>query len=276
MSDSFILLVGGFISAYNSCQKGQSEDMHWNWLNNNWLIGIGTSIVSGLLVAWLAKFFLSKKEDREYAQKIDAANREIIYAIRPGISEGEIPTREVIIAVTNATARRHGVSPAELYSPPELMEELMKEVMDSSFLSSVKKGEYCSRLAHIGVAAEPKTVSGNLTEGVNALLTEKKQKVEERVQITSSLLGIIAAITAAGFSYLAIKDVSVSIILHSIEKVAAVGVAVMFVAALAKVLGRELTGGFLLESRTKSAVVPKAKINLKRSLRDIENKDEPR
>lgn len=110
-----------------------------SWYSNPWVVGIIGSIPGGFLVNWLTGLVLRKKENREYLQKVIGANREVIYAVRPGISEGEIPSREVMNSLRNATARRYGVDPSDLYSGPEIAEELTKEVMDSSFISSSQK-----------------------------------------------------------------------------------------------------------------------------------------
>jgi hypothetical protein len=121
-----------------------------NVLNNAWIVGIGTGILSGLLVYWLLSLFLSKKKDREYQQQISGANKEVIYSIRSGIPENSLPTRDVVEALIHSTARRYYVQAAELYQPKEITEELIKEVMDSSFLSSAKKVEYCAALLPLG------------------------------------------------------------------------------------------------------------------------------
>src|SRR6185312_1655389 len=103
-----------------------------SWYSNPWVVGVISGIPSGLLVNWVSRKLLGKREDREYLQKTLIANREVIYAIRPGISEGHIPTYEVLTALINATARRYGVEPEDLYTPKTISEELVKEVMDSS------------------------------------------------------------------------------------------------------------------------------------------------
>lgn len=116
---------------------------------------------------------LSRREDREYREKLGNANREIIYGVRPGISEGQIPTNEVLEALTNSTARRYKVAPTDLYRPSEIAEELIKEVMDSSFLSSIQKSEYCAKLVPLRAAVTvelhvvkttEKQTSGNASE----------------------------------------------------------------------------------------------------------------
>ncbi len=53
-----------------------------------WAIGIGGGILSGLIVAYISRLIFSKRDNREYAQKILQANNEVLYAVRPGISEG--------------------------------------------------------------------------------------------------------------------------------------------------------------------------------------------
>lgn len=116
-------------------------------LNNPWVIGIGGGILSGFVVTYLSRKLLSKRDDREYAQKVLGANREIIYAIRPGISEGLTPEYEVIDSLIAATARKYGVDKPDLYEPRDIAQELVKEVMDSSFISAKTKEEYCRQLA---------------------------------------------------------------------------------------------------------------------------------
>ena len=124
--------------------------MNWHWLGNPWFVGIVGSIPSGFLVNWLTGLVLGKRENREYLQKVNGANRDIVYALRPGISEGTIPTAGVLSSLISATARRYGVETSDIYNPVQIGEELVKEVMDSSFISSAQKAEYCERLATLG------------------------------------------------------------------------------------------------------------------------------
>src|SRR6266851_3086470 len=120
------------------------------WLDNAWVVGTGTGVLSGIVVTWVAQWILSRKENRDYRKNVAEANREIVYTIRSGIPEEQIPSREIILALTNSTARRYSVSAADLYAPREIAEELIKEVMDSSFLPAGKKTEYGQLLLPIG------------------------------------------------------------------------------------------------------------------------------
>jgi hypothetical protein len=121
-----------------------------SWLDNAWVVGIGSGIPSGLLVTILLNFTSKRKRDREYQQQISSANREVIFSIRAGIPEGSLPSREVVVALINSTARRYEIESDELYQPREIAEELIKEVMDSSFLSATRKSEYCAALIPLG------------------------------------------------------------------------------------------------------------------------------
>lgn len=170
-----------------------------SWLNNAWVVGIGTGILSGLLVTWLLNLFISKKKDREYQQQISSANREIIYSVRVGIPESNLPTREIVEALIHSTARRYGVQPSELYQAKELSEELIKEVMDSSFLSQAKKIEYCDALLPLGKEdlelLPPEECNLQISiEEHRAKLQSQRRKLSELQLIVTGLMGVVAAL----------------------------------------------------------------------------------
>lgn len=126
-----------------------------DWLNNPWVVGIGGGILSGLLVTFVSRAIFSRRDRREYAQKCHSANREVIYALRPGISEGHVPDRVIVGALTNATARKYSVDASDLFGAAEVAEELTKEIMDSSFISASTKKKYCDELESLIVPARP-------------------------------------------------------------------------------------------------------------------------
>jgi hypothetical protein len=160
-------------------------------LSNGWVVGIGGGILSGLIVAWLTSTLFSKKDLREIAINVSSANREILYAIRPEISESSLPTVQVIEALKNATARKYKIEPSRLHGITEVVEELIKEIMDSSFISSSAKKDYCESL---------KTLIPDKTIELEALSEDREvfvARVEYREKMTSLLsltLGTIAAL----------------------------------------------------------------------------------
>jgi len=89
------------------------------WLNNPWVVGIGGSVLGGLLVTVVSRALLSRRDRREYVQRLLSANREVIYAIRPGISEEHIADRRVVELLISATARKYTVDKADLQDPTQ-------------------------------------------------------------------------------------------------------------------------------------------------------------
>lgn len=120
--------------------------MH-SWAKNGWFVGVGSSLLAGVVVSLVSWLLLTKRRRHDFLQLVMLANQEVMSAIRPGIAEGHIPGGNVLQAMANATARKYGVERRDLFTTAELADELVKEVMDSSFLSSAQKADYCSKLA---------------------------------------------------------------------------------------------------------------------------------
>lgn len=116
------------------------------FLANSWVVGIIGGILSGFFVTWITRIIFSKRDNKEYFQKVLQANKEIIYSIRPTISEGDIPKREIINALISSNSLKYGIEVKDMFTLEQICDELIKEVMDSSFISSETKNEYCERL----------------------------------------------------------------------------------------------------------------------------------
>ncbi len=116
-------------------------------LNNAWFIGIVGGICSGIVVYIITRHVFSN--DKGYIQNISAVNKEVVYALRSGISEGHMPDEKVISSLIEATARKYKVERDDVFRPKQIAEDLIKEIMDSSFISSKTKKKYCDILAHL-------------------------------------------------------------------------------------------------------------------------------
>ena len=115
-------------------------------LNNPWVTGIGGGIISSLIVFFVTRYFFGKREKREYLQKIETANNEILYSIRPLVIEKKIPTKDILSAVRISTAKKYGVKQEDLYNEFSLSNDLINEIMANSFLSSEQKLDFCGLL----------------------------------------------------------------------------------------------------------------------------------
>jgi len=168
--------------------------------SNPWVIGVGGGIISGLLVTLITRYLFSRRERREYQQKIETANNEIIYALRPTIAEKVIPTDSMLDALFSATARKYGANETDLYSKVGLANELIKEVMDNTFLSSQQKIEFCDLLSTLKKKNDKST-----SESKTEIITITKRDSFD----PSFLLGLTTAMMALVltlYSYVKDKD----------------------------------------------------------------------
>ena len=178
-----------------------------DWLNNTWVVGILGGVLSGFIVNYLSRIFLSKRENREYLQKVFSANREVIYSIRPGISEGVIPKPETVEALIVATARKYAVSRNDVFGPSEIAQELTKEVMDSSFISSQVKQEYCERLLAVvpklNIEAPPPEQPSPIE--LRIVSQERHQRTVERMSL---VMGVFTGLMSGVFALLTLTKES--------------------------------------------------------------------
>ena len=223
-------------------------------INNPWTVGIGGGILSGLGVTIITRLFLEKKDDREILERVNAANKELIYAIRPCIAEGAIPSIGVVESLINSSARKYRLDVSKLSTPKQLIDDLMKEVMDSSFISAATKAEYCKKLDELfqnhKIAQLPETKSEvmfsrssppselKLQAEKEARYTEYRQKL---LSMASLMMGVMAAIMTASFAFLDVfKSSSTTITLLEPLKVLLPAMATVF-AVLVTVLATRVT-----------------------------------
>ncbi|QEM80917.1 hypothetical protein [Halomonas binhaiensis] len=159
------------------------------FINNPWVVGIGAGVLSSLVVAFITRSIFSRRDNREYLRRIDQANQEILYAVRPGISEGVIPANDVLQRLATATARRYGLDRSTLYDLNEFASELTKEVMDSSFISASTKEDFCEKLSVI------KEESPGLEQKVVAEDYQKAARYRRQMVVTMSMMvGMMTAV----------------------------------------------------------------------------------
>jgi hypothetical protein len=128
--------------------------------NNAWIVGIGGGIISGLIVFFVTSKIFSRRERKEYLQRLMTANNEILYAVRPIIVEQKLPTEEILNSLLHSTAKKYTVKFNELFSNKEIADYLTKEIMDNPFLTSENKLKYCeitNSLRELGLKKETET-----------------------------------------------------------------------------------------------------------------------
>ncbi len=144
--------------------------------------------MSGLVVTIITRYLFSRRDNREYTQKVVTANQEIIYAVRPGISEGAIPTEDVLDSLISATALKDNVDATDLHRAATIADVLIKEEMDSSFLAASTKADFCQKLAQL------RPTPAQATAAVGGSLSGLSDYRRKMVRVMSSMMGMIAAL----------------------------------------------------------------------------------
>lgn len=118
-----------------------------DFLTNEWVVGIGGGIVSGIIVYYITNWLYKRKDNSKYLQQIDNANLDIIRTLKPYVTEKGLPSKEVIDAIIVSSARKYKVKSEELYSIRIICEELIREIMENAYVSSDKKQEFSQELS---------------------------------------------------------------------------------------------------------------------------------
>jgi len=160
-------------------------------LNNPWVVGISGGILSGLFVAIITRVLFSRRDKREYVQKLQLANSEVLYAIRPGVSEGLVPQKGVVESLIQATARKYNVDKVDMFDINDLADELVKEVMDSSFISAKAKNDFCDKLTAFKELKRQKEIEGPEVLREYEIMSKYRRQT---VTILSMMVGILTAI----------------------------------------------------------------------------------
>ncbi|WP_333582586.1 hypothetical protein [Methanoculleus bourgensis] len=124
---------------------------------NQWVTGIGAGIISSIVAYLIAQRYLSWGGNKEYLRKVDTANKDVIYALRSIISD-EFKfnvTPEMLSSIISANSVKHGVDQKDMYSPDQFIDALVKEVMDSNFLSVNTKMSYCTSIISLKIPLTP-------------------------------------------------------------------------------------------------------------------------
>jgi len=116
------------------------------FLQNPWVCGIGGGIISGIIVFYITKWIMGKKDNSVYLRQVDSANSEVISILKPYIADNGLPTEDVMFAIMSSVARKYQVQVSDMYEINVFCEELIKQIVENVYVSSDKKREYAHQL----------------------------------------------------------------------------------------------------------------------------------
>lgn len=106
-------------------------------------------VLLSLIVYLFTRQYFSRHGKNDYQKKIEIANNEMLYSIRPLLVEKKVPSKEILAAVRYSTAKKYGVEQNDLYDEFSMTSDLINETIANTFLSSDQKLEFCSLLQSI-------------------------------------------------------------------------------------------------------------------------------
>lgn len=146
--------------------------------NNDWFIGIIGGIISGIIVFYITKYLLERKNKKDYIKRIAQANKAIGNYIRGYVVEIDFPSNSVIESVKNATAREYDVKVEELNSLKIICEDLIQEIIGNVYVSNENKKLYIEKLEQYVKESDseefdlpPEPIKGNFSRTIDAILS---------------------------------------------------------------------------------------------------------
>ncbi|MBO5171231.1 MAG: hypothetical protein J6B70_10900 [Oscillospiraceae bacterium] len=176
-----------------------------SFLRNQWVVGIGGGIVSGIIVYFITNWLYKRKDNSKYLEQIENANLDIIRTLKPYVAEKGLPSKEVIDAIIVSTARKHKVKSEELYSIRIICEELIREIIENAYVSSDKKQEFSQQLSEYLYQANAEQQRSVLISEI-----EKEIKLSHAIEKTNyqrqatTMLSIMMAVFASVLTILSV------------------------------------------------------------------------
>lgn len=159
-----------------------------NLLGNNWIIGIGGGLISTILYSSIS--FIIKKISK--INDIKKANNEILSLLKPYVIDRGFPEIEIVKSLIEATARKYKISSKQMFSIPDICEELMKEITESIYITYEKKNEYNKDLTNYKKIIEEKNAF--------SLEVETFKNINEKSYFFDKFVPLISMATTAMFS----------------------------------------------------------------------------
>lgn len=166
-----------------------------DFFNNQWTVGIGGSIISGIIVYLITEQIFKRKINKEISENIRLANAEIIYAIRPLVAANVAPSNSMISSLIKSTAKKHDVLSNNLIDWPDIVDQLTKEVLENSFLTPENKLQYCQFLnGLLNQYQDPEKPAESEKSDLKYFITRKNTFATEIATIISIFFAALSAI----------------------------------------------------------------------------------
>lgn len=109
------------------------------FLANDWTIAIVSAIISGVILLPIAVYvtnWIDKSKKKSSASRV---NREVISILRNIVSEGGVVSLKTTTILIQSISRKYGVNNKFVRSPEQMIQDLLTDVLESSYISMGSK-----------------------------------------------------------------------------------------------------------------------------------------
>lgn len=114
--------------------------------SNPWIVGIIGGIISGLFVFFVTNFLVNKVSKKEYFNQVNQANQELVSLLIVSVSEGELPSLTILQSLASSISRKYNVKQQDVNTVKDTLEDLIREIFDTNFISVENKIEVSEKL----------------------------------------------------------------------------------------------------------------------------------
>lgn len=184
-----------------------------DFLQDQWFVSIGGGIIVFFITNGISQWFLKRKDNSKYMEQISNANADIIRTLKPYIAEKGLPDKEIIDAIIVSTARKHNVKSDELYSIRIICEELIREIIENSYVSSDKKQEYTAQLTDylrkLNAEQHKSILVTDIEKELKVVNSYREAHYREKLAATfSALISLLAAVLTTVVAFVAEQDLN--------------------------------------------------------------------
>ena len=173
-----------------------------SFFENPWVVGIGTGIISSIIVFLITNMIHRYKNNLKHREQINSANRDIIHTLKQYVVEKGLPEKEIVNTIIISTARKYNVKSEELYTISVICEELIREIVENVYVSSDKKSEYSLQLKdYLNKLSEEQPDAKQANPCLTSDVEEELMQDNKLAVIMSAFMGIVAGIVTGMLSF---------------------------------------------------------------------------
>lgn len=144
-------------------------------LNNTWFVGILGGIISALLFYPIGEYLSKLLNKNEYKKVIKEINTKVSKTLIMSISEGKIPSPDLINSLLSSLAKRNNVDLKDINSVEETYDDLVYELFETIFISVENKKALADQLIEQKLSLKQELhFNKNLEEKLNSDISKPK------------------------------------------------------------------------------------------------------